>query len=163
MIESLAHALARGATPSAEVLGYGLSLRRPPHDDPTPAATGWRRDGGGAGRRAGCRRRVDYVSAHGTGTPVNDIVETRAIERVFGRRAAELPVSSVKSMLGHTMGAASAIETIVCAMAVYAGIAPPTIHYETPDPECRPRLRAEPRPLRCRSTSRSTTRWRSAV
>ena len=137
VIESLAHALARGATPYAEVLGYGLASDARHMTMPDPGGDGLARamEAALAAARLPAER-VDYVCAHGTGTPVNDIVETRAVKRVFGRRAAALPVSSVKSMLGHTMGAASAIETIVCAMAVSRGIAPPTIHYETPDPEC---------------------------
>src|SRR3989304_519987 len=79
---------------------------------------------------------VDYISAHGTGTPTNDKNECAAIKEVFGRRYRNIPVSSIKSMLGHTMGAASAIETIACALVIENDIIPPTINFETPDPEC---------------------------
>jgi 3-oxoacyl-[acyl-carrier-protein] synthase II len=79
---------------------------------------------------------VDYVSAHGTGTPTNDRLETVAVHRVFGAAARRVPVSSVKSMLGHTMGAASAIEAAVCSLAVADGVIPPTINFEEPDPDC---------------------------
>ncbi len=79
---------------------------------------------------------VEYISAHGTGTPANDRAECTAIRAVFGHRYREIPVSSIKSMLGHTMGAASAIEAITCALVVKNDIVPPTINYETPDPEC---------------------------
>src|SRR5690242_18933039 len=79
---------------------------------------------------------VGYISAHGTGTLTNDRVETAAIKRVFGAAARAVPVSSVKSMLGHAMGAASALEAAVCALAVFADRVPPTAHLEEPDPEC---------------------------
>ncbi|MFZ2937229.1 MAG: beta-ketoacyl-[acyl-carrier-protein] synthase II, partial [Candidatus Omnitrophota bacterium] len=82
------------------------------------------------------KEEIDYISAHGTGTPTNDKVETAAIRKVFGERTKEIPVSSIKSMLGHTMGAASAIEAIACCLATKFDILPPTINYETPDPEC---------------------------
>ena len=77
---------------------------------------------------------VDYISAHGTGTPLNDVMETKAINTVFGDR--RVPVSSIKSMIGHTMGAASAIESAVCCLALAEKSIPPTINYQTPDPEC---------------------------
>lgn len=79
---------------------------------------------------------VDYVSAHGTGTPTNDRLETIALQRAFGPRAATLPISSIKSMLGHTMGAASAFEAAACCLAITHQQVPPTIHFEEPDPEC---------------------------
>jgi 3-oxoacyl-[acyl-carrier-protein] synthase II len=79
---------------------------------------------------------VDYISAHGTGTPTNDKNECAAIHAVFGERGKTIPVSSIKSMLGHTMGAASALEAIACALAVKHDKIPPTINYETADPEC---------------------------
>ena len=77
---------------------------------------------------------VDYISAHGTGTRLNDRTESAAIKKIFKDR--KVPVSSIKSMLGHTMGAASAIEALSCCMAIKEGLIPPTINYETPDPEC---------------------------
>ena len=79
---------------------------------------------------------VDYISAHGTGTPANDRAECAAIKEVFGDRYRQIPVSSIKSMLGHTMGAASALEAIACSLAIKNDIVPPTINFETPDPEC---------------------------
>jgi 3-oxoacyl-[acyl-carrier-protein] synthase II len=88
-------------------------------------------------REAGISRDdVEYISAHGTGTPTNDRNECAALREVFGERSARIPVSSIKSMLGHTMGAASALEAIVCALVVRDDIIPPTINYETPDPDC---------------------------
>jgi 3-oxoacyl-[acyl-carrier-protein] synthase II len=79
---------------------------------------------------------VGYISAHGTGTAVNDRVETAAVKQAFGDAAYGVPVSSIKSMLGHTMGAASAIEAAVCALAVRDDRIPPTVNFETPDPDC---------------------------
>ena len=79
---------------------------------------------------------VSYISAHGTGTPTNDRVETIAVKRVFKDAAYRTPISSIKSMLGHTMGAASALEAAVCALAIFHGRVPPTINLEEPDPEC---------------------------
>jgi 3-oxoacyl-[acyl-carrier-protein] synthase II len=79
---------------------------------------------------------IDYVSAHGTATRANDPVESAALHQVFGERAARLPCSSIKSMIGHTMGAASAIEAFVCCRAIQEGAVPPTIHHEEPDPGC---------------------------
>ena len=79
---------------------------------------------------------IDYISAHGTGTLANDRTECAAIKDVFGEAYRNIPVSSIKSMLGHTMGAASSLEAVVCALAVENNILPPTINFETPDPEC---------------------------
>jgi 3-oxoacyl-[acyl-carrier-protein] synthase II len=80
--------------------------------------------------------RVDYINAHGTSTPLNDVTETRAIKMVFGEHAYDLAVSSTKSMIGHAMGASGALEAIACAMVIAYGWIPPTINYEYPDPEC---------------------------
>ena len=79
---------------------------------------------------------ISYINAHGTGTDANDTIETEAIKTVFGEKAYQLPVSSTKSMTGHLMGAAGAIEAIVCALAIGRGLIPPTINYGEPDPEC---------------------------
>ena len=79
---------------------------------------------------------VDYINAHGTGTPLNDIMETLSIKSVFKERASDIPVSSIKSMIGHTMGAASAIESVVSCLSIKNSAIPPTIHYKTPDPQC---------------------------
>ena len=121
----------------AEVLGYGLSCDAHHATMPHPEGVGARL----AMRRALEHARVgpaevDYISAHGTGTQANDRIETAAIRAVLGERADAVPVSSIKSMLGHTMGAASAIEAIACVLAIDTGYLPPTIHYEEPDPEC---------------------------
>lgn len=137
VLESDEHARSRGARIYARVLGYGLSCDA--HD---PATL----DPSGQGVVAAVRRalraagvaldEVGYICAHGTGTPLNDRVETKAIKEVFGHRASAVPMSSIKSMLGHTMGAASAIEAIACVLALSEGVLPPTANYETPDPEC---------------------------
>ena len=79
---------------------------------------------------------VDYINAHGTGTPLGDLAETQAIKEVFGDHAYELAVSSTKSMLGHMFGAAGAIEAMACVLAIHEGVLPPTINYEEPDPDC---------------------------
>jgi 3-oxoacyl-(acyl-carrier-protein) synthase len=78
---------------------------------------------------------IDYINAHGTSTPLNDLTETHAIKTVFGERAYQIPISSIKSMIGHAMGASGALETIASAMSLYTGILPPTINYTTSDPE----------------------------
>ena len=79
---------------------------------------------------------IDYVNAHGTSTELNDAAETRAIKHVFGEHAYSLPISSTKSVTGHLLGAAGALESVLCLKAVSEGVIPPTINYETPDPEC---------------------------
>jgi 3-oxoacyl-[acyl-carrier-protein] synthase II len=79
---------------------------------------------------------IDYVNAHGTSTPLNDRLETLALKRVFGEYAHELPISSTKSMIGHSLGAAGAIEAAICVQVLQEGIIPPTINYETADPDC---------------------------
>ena len=79
---------------------------------------------------------VDYINAHGTSTPANDLAETNAIKQVFGTRAKSVPISSTKSMIGHPMGAAGAVEAVVCTLTLENGVIHPTINYDTPDPEC---------------------------
>ena len=135
VLETLERALARGALIYAEVAGYGLSC------DAThmtmPQAGGAARAMEQALASTGIRpSEIDYISAHGTGTAANDRVETAAVKQVFGDAARHVPMSSVKSMIGHTMGAASAIEAAVCALAVRSDRIPPTINLDTPDPEC---------------------------
>jgi 3-oxoacyl-[acyl-carrier-protein] synthase II len=137
VLESLDGALARGAPILGEMLGYAISSDGHHMTAPDPQGDGISRAIGLAVESAGVAPdEVDYINAHGTGTPVNDKVETLAIKRVFGRHAYELCVSSTKSMIGHTMGAASAIEAITSLLALREGVVPPTIHYETPDPDC---------------------------
>jgi 3-oxoacyl-[acyl-carrier-protein] synthase II len=127
----------RGARIYAELVGYGLSCdahhMTASHPEGEGAARAMRAALKDAGLAPG---EVDYISAHGTGTPTNDRLETLSIKRVFGEAAPKIPISSAKSMLGHTMGAASAIETAICALAIERGRVPPTINYETKDPDC---------------------------
>ena len=138
VLESAERAAARGARAWAEVAGYGLTCdahhMTGAHPEGDGAARAMERALAFAGLGPGD---VDYVSAHGTGTPTNDRLEAAAVERVFGGRARPVPVSSIKSMLGHTMGAASAIEAAACALAVAEDRIPPTINFENADPDCR--------------------------
>ena len=104
---------------------------------PEPAATGVAEMMRAALRRADVDpKRVDYINAHGTSTPLGDLAETKAIKNVFGDHSYELAVSSTKSMLGHCFGAAGAIEAMMCVLAIHEGMIPPTINYEHPDPDC---------------------------
>ncbi len=137
LVEDWDRAVARGAHIYAEVLGYGGSNDAHSLSQPEPEA-----EGVSAMMRAALRRadiapeRVGYINAHGTSTPLGDLAETKAIKNVFGNHAYKLAVSSTKSMMGHTFGAAGAIEAIMCILALRDGILPPTINYEHPDPEC---------------------------
>ncbi len=137
IIESLEHALERGAKIYAELCGYGLTgdafhMTAPPED------------GEGAARcmamalaDAGLSYQdVDYINAHGTSTPLNDLAETRAIKTVFKERAKAIPVSSTKSMTGHLLGGAGGVEAVFTVKTIETGVIPPTINYEEPDPEC---------------------------
>jgi 3-oxoacyl-[acyl-carrier-protein] synthase II len=137
VLETLDAARARGATIYAEVLGYGLSCdahhMTAPHPEGRGAYDAMSRALAHAGVGASA---VDYISAHGTGTPTNDKIETLAVQRLFGDRATQVPISSIKSMLGHTMGAASALEAIACVLAIRDGRLPPTANFRVPDPEC---------------------------
>jgi 3-oxoacyl-[acyl-carrier-protein] synthase II len=127
----------RGARIYAELVGYGLSCDAHHMTASHPEGAGAARAMNGALKDAGLRPEdVDYVSAHGTGTPTNDRLETLSFKKVFGDVAHRVPISSAKSMLGHTMGAASAIEAAICSLAIAHGRIPPTINYETPDPDC---------------------------
>jgi 3-oxoacyl-[acyl-carrier-protein] synthase II len=133
LLESLESALQRGAPIHAEVLGYGLTCdaNHPVAPDQKSIATCMRVAHQNAGIRPGD---VDYISAHGTGTQANDQTETAAIREVFG--SAPPPTSSIKSMLGHTMGAASALSSIACVLAMKEGFIPPTINHVEDDPNC---------------------------
>jgi beta-ketoacyl-acyl-carrier-protein synthase II len=137
VLESLDHALARNAPILAEVIGYGNTndaFHMVAADDQGAGAA---RAIAMAVRKAGIApEAVDYINAHGTGTPLNDRVETLAIKRVFGDHAYKLAVSSTKSMLGHMQGAAGAIEALICVKVIQEGLIPPTINYEQPDPDC---------------------------
>src|ERR1043166_3725843 len=137
VLEELESARARGATIYAEVLGYGASNDAHHMAQPDPASVGVSEMMHAALRRAEVDpRRVGDINAHGTSTPLGDAAETRAIKDVFGEHAYELAVSSTKSMMGHTFGAAGAIEAIMCVLALRDGVLPPTINYREPDPEC---------------------------
>jgi len=135
ILESLEDALKRRADIYAEVLGYGLSCDA--HHMTAPFSEGIKEAMEKALKESNISKsEVDYISAHGTGTPANDREECLAIKKVFPENYQKIPASSIKSMLGHTMGAASAIEAITCSLAVKSDVIPPTINYETPDPEC---------------------------
>ena len=137
VLESLAHALARGARIHGELLGYGISCDANHMTAPDPEASGAVRCMQAALEDAGVGPlQVDYINAHGTATPANDRMETTGIKRVFGDRAYVIPVSSTKSMIGHTLGAAGAIEAVASVLAIAGRFIPPTIHLTTPDPEC---------------------------
>ncbi len=137
VLEGLEHARARGARIYAELAGYGMSsdafhITLPPDD-----GEGARRcmrlalDDAGASPED-----VDYINAHGTSTPAGDVIETRAVKEVFGDHARRLAISSTKSMIGHTLGAAGGIEAIFCVLAIRDRVAPPTINLEEPSPDC---------------------------
>jgi len=135
IIEDLESAEERGANIYAEILGYGLSCDA--FNMTIPSEKGIVKVIEKAISNSGIKKEdVNYISAHGTGTGPNDRTETAAINRVFGELTKGIPVSSIKSMLGHTMGTASALEAIACCMAIQDGIVPPTINHEIPDPEC---------------------------
>jgi 3-oxoacyl-[acyl-carrier-protein] synthase II len=137
IIESLDHALERGAKIYAEIVGFGMSGDGFHISAPPP-------DGNGAARcmqaaiddAAISYDQVNYINAHGTSTPLNDLYETRAIKTVFKDKAYSIPISSTKSMTGHLLGGAGGIETVFTALTIKHGIIPPTINYENPDAEC---------------------------
>jgi 3-oxoacyl-[acyl-carrier-protein] synthase II len=137
VLESEAHARARGARVYAEVAGHASSadayhIAAPGPDGLGPVrAMRWALQNAGLAPEA-----VDYINAHGSSTPLNDAIETKAIKAVFGEHAYKLAVSSTKSMIGHPMGAAGALEALACILAIHRGWIPPTINYEFPDPEC---------------------------
>jgi 3-oxoacyl-[acyl-carrier-protein] synthase II len=135
VLEDLDHAVKRGAHIIAEIIGYGATSDA--HHITQPAETGE------AAVKAIelCLKGIDlskvgYINAHGTSTPLNDMSETRAIKKAFHDLAYKIPVSSIKSMVGHMLGAAGALEAVVCCKVLETNIIPPTINYETPDPEC---------------------------
>jgi 3-oxoacyl-[acyl-carrier-protein] synthase II len=137
VLESLAHALARGARIYGELLGYGTSADAYHISMPAAGGAGAAKSMQNALDDAGLQPdQVDYINAHGTSTPLNDKAETAAIKKVFGEHAYQLPVSSTKSMHGHLLGAAGALEAIICLKSLENGLLPPTINYETADPDC---------------------------
>ena len=145
VLESLDHATKRGATPLAEVVGFGSSADAYRITDIQPQGKGAQFAMEQALRQAGIDPRepmadgrppIPYISAHGTGTKETDSIETRAVKAVFGPMAPLIPFSSIKSMTGHLIQAAGAVEFITCIQAIRTGFAPPTINLRTPDPEC---------------------------
>lgn len=137
VLESLEHAQAREARIYAEMAGYGSSSDAYHITSPVPGGKGAARAMSRALTDAGMEPgEISYINAHGTSTDANDAIETEAIKTVFGEKAYQLPISSTKSMTGHLMGAAGAIEAIVCALTIGRGVIPPTINYGEPDPEC---------------------------
>lgn len=137
VLEELEHALRRGARIYAEIVGYGATGDAYHITQPAPEGEGAQRSMRRALRDAGLRPEdVQYINAHGTSTPYNDLNETLAIKAVFGEHARRLYVSSTKSSTGHTLGAAGGIEFVFSVLAVHEGIVPPTINYTTPDPDC---------------------------
>ena len=137
VLETLAHAKARGATILAEIVGYGTTCDAHHITSPTPGGVG-----GAAAMRLALEDggisadSVDYVNAHGTSTPANDSNETAAIKSALGSRAKDIPVSSTKSMTGHLLGGSGGIEAVACVLALRNGVVPPTINYNNPDPDC---------------------------
>ncbi len=137
VLENLTHALERGARIYCEVAGYGATTDAYHITAPDPTGTGASEAIRRALADAGVApEEVGYINAHGTSTELNDRVETLAIKSVFGERAYQIPVSSIKSMIGHLMGAAGAVELVATALAIATETLPPTINYEHPDPDC---------------------------
>jgi 3-oxoacyl-[acyl-carrier-protein] synthase II len=137
ILEDLEHARARGAKIHAEVLGFGSTADAfritDIHEDGRGGVAAMRLALEDAGLTP---EDIDYISAHGTGTEENDKIETLAIRKLFGDRAKQIPISSIKSMIGHLIAAAGAVELITCVLAIRDGIVPPTTNYEHPDPNC---------------------------
>jgi 3-oxoacyl-[acyl-carrier-protein] synthase II len=137
VLEALDHAQRRGASILAEIAGFGSSSDAFHLVRPDPEGKGAHQAMRAALLSARLREHeVDYINAHGTSTPLNDAVETAAIRQLFGEHAARIPISSTKSMVGHGLGAAGAIEAVACVKTIVDGVIHPTINYETPDPAC---------------------------
>jgi len=137
IVEEYEHAIKRGAKIYAEILGYGITC-----DAYHPVAADPSGDGAVRAMKKALEmsnlnpKQIDYISAHGTGTPGNDVAEAKALHKVFGENLKDIPASSIKSMIGHSFAASSAMEAVVCCKVLENNILPPTINYQTPDPEC---------------------------
>ena len=137
IMENLFSMESRGAKPIAELVGYGATADANHITQPGPEGEGGARAMRLALKQAELQPEdIGYINAHGTSTPLNDAVESRAIKRVFGKAASTVPISSTKSMIGHSLGAAGALEVVPCIKAITEGIIHPTINYEYPDPDC---------------------------
>jgi 3-oxoacyl-[acyl-carrier-protein] synthase II len=137
ILEDLEFAQARGATILAELVGYASTADAHHVTEPAPEGEGLVRAIRRALQKAGLRpEQIDYINAHGTSTPFNDRLETQAIKQCFGEYAHRVPISSTKSMMGHTMGASGGIEAVICVKTILTGVIPPTINLHHPDPEC---------------------------
>ena len=137
VLEELSHALGRGARIYAEIAGHGRSCEAYHATDPHPDGVGYVRAMEKALRNARIHpTEVDYINAHGSATPLNDPIETRAIKTVFREHARRLAVSATKPVTGHLMGASGAIETMICALSIWHQEIPPTINLHDPDPGC---------------------------
>jgi 3-oxoacyl-[acyl-carrier-protein] synthase II len=137
ILESLEHARRRDAKILAEIVGYGATADSYHVVQPLESGDGAAKAMLMAMNRGGVKpEEIDYVNAHGTSTPLNDAMETKAIKTALGEYARKVPISSTKSMTGHLIGCAGAIEPAICIMTILKGIIPPTINYENPDPEC---------------------------
>jgi 3-oxoacyl-[acyl-carrier-protein] synthase II len=137
VLESLEHAMARGAQPLAELAGHGATADAHHITQPSPGGEGGARAMRIAMERSGLTPKdIDYINAHGTSTPMNDKYETMAIKSALGPEAYNIPISSTKSMTGHLLGAGGALEAAICVMAISLGAMPPTINLDNPDPDC---------------------------
>jgi len=137
ILESLEHARSRGTKIMGELIGYGATADSFHVTQPLESGEGAAKAMKAAIKKAGiANTEIEYISAHGTSTPLNDRMETRAIKSVFGDYARKIPISATKSMLGHMIGAAGAVQAAVCLLTIRDGIIPPTINYTYPDPDC---------------------------